>query len=244
MIAVLLALNTSSRQFSVALLKEEGDLVGELSLAPQGKNYTGLMPAVDYLLEHAGVRPRNLKAVAAAIGPGSFTGLRVGLAAAKGFCQGLDIPLIGISSLEALALQAPCCALPVCAILESRRGEVFSALFRRLEDEKVERVTEDMSIKIERLSSIVRERTFFLGNDFGRQGSLISKALGEDALLAPSSLWNPRASSVGCLALKRFHKADFDGLPDLVPTYMRPPDIRPNPYPVISQGETSIAPGD
>lgn len=231
---MLLAVNTSTLQFSVALLEENGTLVAEFSMAPGFKNYNGFMPAIDHLLQHSKVRATDIKAVFVAKGPGSFTGLRVGISAAKGFCQGLDIPLIGVSSLEALALQATFTACPVCPVLDSRRGEVFAALFRWDGDQEICRETEDLSFKFEDLTSLVTDKALFLGNDFIRQGPAIREILGTRALLAPSNHWTLRASSVGVVGLKRFRNRAFDNLRDLVPSYMRPPDIRPNPYSTLS----------
>lgn len=228
---MLLAFNTSTLQFSVALLDEKGALVAEFSMASGSKNYNGFMPVVDHLLRHSKVRAGDIKAVFAAKGPGSFTGLRVGLSAAKGFCQGLGIPLIGVSSLEALAMQTVFTACTVCAVLDSRRGEIFAALFGWNGDQELCRKTEDLSLKIENLPSIIMDKALFLGNDFVRQGKAIKEILGDRALLAPASHWTLRASSVGVVGLKRFRNKTFDDLRDLVPSYLRPPDIRPNPYP-------------
>lgn len=231
---MLLAINTSTLQFSIGLLMENGSLLSEFSISPMTKNFNGVMPAIDYLLTASRVRAEEIHAVIVAKGPGSFTGLRVGLSAAKGLCQGLGIPIIGVSSLEAMASQAPFVSMPVCPVLASRKGEVFAALFRWSEDMGMQREREDTSLKVEDLPSYVREKTLFLGNNFGDQGPVVSKILGPRALMAPVPLWNLRAVSVASVGLGRFRDQDFDDLRDLVPGYLRPPDIRPNPFPLRS----------
>ncbi len=231
---MLLAINTSTLQFSLGLLLENGSLLSEFSMAPTSKNFNGVMPAIDYLLTTSRVQAKDVHAVIVAKGPGSFTGLRVGLSAAKGFCQGLDIPIIGVSSLEAMASQAPFASIPVCPILDSRKGEVFVSLFRWSEDMEMQRERDDMSLKVEDLPSFIREKTLFLGNDFSAQGPVVSKILGPRALMAPAPLWNLRSASVASVGVERFKKQDFDDLRDLVPGYLRPPDIRPNPFPLLS----------
>lgn len=231
----MLAINTSTPQFSIGLLLENGSLVTEYSMSPGAKNYNGVMPAIDYLLETSEVHATDIHAVMVAKGPGSFTGLRVGISAAKGFCQGLGIPIIAVSSLEAMASQASFVTLPVCPILDSRKGEVFVSLYRwSRRDSGMKPLTEETSLKLESLPSLIREETLFLGNDLSSQGPILTDILGSHALLAPAPLWNLRAAAVASAGLGRFEVGDFDDLRDLVPAYLRPPDIRPNPFPLLS----------
>jgi tRNA threonylcarbamoyladenosine biosynthesis protein TsaB len=232
---MILSINTSTAQFSIALLRENGALLAEYFMSPGSKNFHGFMPTVDDLLTHAKVDLRDVKGLIAAIGPGSFTGLRVGLSAAKGLCQALEIPIIGVSSLEAMASQWPHTCKPVCPIIDSRKGEVFAALFQWSDGQGMARIKEDTALKIADLPSFVDGETLFLGNDFSSQGPLVEESLGQKALLAPATMWALRASSVGHVGLERFHKQDFDALRDLVPSYMRPPDIRPNPFPLLGK---------
>lgn len=231
---MLLAINTSTLQFSIGLLLENGSLVAEYSMSPGTNKFNGVMPAIDYLLDASKVNAADIHAVMVAKGPGSFTGLRVGISAAKGFCQGLEIPIIGVSSLEAMASQASFVSLPVCPILDSRKGEVFAALFHWSRDAGMKPLTEETSLKLESLPSFVCEETLFLGNDLSSQGPVLADMFGSRALLAPAPLWNLRAASVASAGLGRFENGDFDDLRDLVPAYLRPPDIRPNPIPLLS----------
>ncbi len=233
----MLAINTSTLQFSIGLFLENGSLVSEYSMSPESKNFNGVMPAINHLLVTSNVQTANIQAVLVSKGPGSFTGLRVGLSAAKGFCQGLGIPIIGVSSLEAMASQASFVSFPVCPILDSRKGEVFAALFYRSGDKGMKRLTEETSFKLETLSSFIREETLFIGNDWSSQGPVLAEILGSRAILAPAPFWHLRAASVISAGLKRFESGEFDDLRDLVPAYLRPPDIRPNPFPLLSNHE-------
>lgn len=224
---MLLAINTSTPQFSLALMDAEGILAGEHFSSSNSKNYLSFMPVLHTLFTTSGVKPDDLHVIAAAVGPGGFTGLRVGLAAAKGLCQGLNIPLIGISSLEAMAHQLPFAPIPVCPMISSRKGEVFTALFRW--DERRQgfiRLKEDVSLRFEDLPSYMEGKTLFIGNDFAIQGNLLRKTFGTGALLAPSPFWHIRASAVGLLALHKARTQAWDDLSQLVPSYLRPPDIR------------------
>ena len=227
---MILAVNTTTRQFGLALMNMQGTVLAEYLILPKERNFGGFMPAFHALMESTNVAMEEIQTIAVAIGPGSFTGMRVGLAMAKGMAQGLKIPIIGVSSLEALALQVIYPNYPVCPIIDSRKGEVFTALFHWGDDGKMIRTREDTCLRIKDLASMVTKTTIVLGNDFDRQSPLIKEALGAEAVLAQAHLWNLRAPAVGTLGLKRFLAQDFDDAQDLIPIYLRPPDIRQNPY--------------
>lgn len=231
---MILAVNTSTLQFGLALLNGgEGTLLAEHVMAGDARHFGGVLPALDRLLASLKAAPRDLEAVIVAKGPGSFTGLRVGFSAAKGLSCGLGIPMIGVSSLEAMASQLPCPAESLGPILTSRRGEVFAAKFVWAEGRLV-RKAEDVSLKFDELASFFDQNTWFIGNDLPAQGPALKGAFGEGVRLAPAHLWNLRASAVGFLGLRRFLERRFDDPLDLSPIYLRPPDIRPNPYPLLS----------
>ena len=225
---MILAVNTTTRQFGLALMDMQGTVLAEYLIMPKEKNFGGFMPAFHTLMESANIGMEEIQTIAVAIGPGSFTGMRVGLAMAKGMTQGLKIPIIGVSSLEALALQVIYANYTVCPIIDSRKGEVFTALFHWSDEGEMIRTREDTCLRIENLASMVTKTTIVLGNDFNRQSPLIKEVLGAEAVLAQAHLWNLRASAVGTLGLKRFLAQDFDDAQDLIPIYLRPPDIRPN----------------
>jgi tRNA threonylcarbamoyladenosine biosynthesis protein TsaB len=230
---MIFALNTTTKQFSLALMDNQGIVRAESLMLGAEKNYTSLMPGVQSLFKSSNTALEEIKAIAVAIGPGSFTGLRVGLSLAKGMAQGLEIPIIGISSLEAMAVQPFCMDLPICPLITSRRGEVFFAMFQKGPDNALSRLDEDASIRLEELPLLVKQTTFFIGNDFKAQGPPLKEALNDRAILAPPYYWNLKASSVGAIGLDRYRNQDFDDLRDLVPSYLRPPDIRPSPIPFI-----------
>jgi len=229
---MILALNTASPQFSLALLREDGSLQAEHCAAKSRGRFTALMPALDFLIASAGCEAVDLRALAVAIGPGSFTGLKVGLATAKGLCHALDIPIIGVMALEALAYQLPYSRFPIAPILHSRKGEIFTARFS-WHDNTLERRAEDTCIPFESLPDLFEEPALFIGNDYEGQVPPIKENLGDRALIAPAHCWYPMASTVGYLGVKRFRNHDTDDPYRLNPFYFRGPDIRPNPSPVF-----------
>jgi len=226
---MILALNTSTTQFSLALISVEGDVLAEYLISPGEKNFKSFMPAIYSIFDACGKDIKDLKAIAAAGGPGSFTGLRVGLSMAKGAAQGLDIPIIGVSSLEAMANQVPFMKHPLCTLMSSRKGEVILAMFKWDEAKGVTRLTEDQSVTFKDLAGFINGPTYFIGNNYTGQQPMVKQLFGDNALTVPSHLWGLRASSIGALGLRRFLNNDFDNITDLVPEYLRPPDIRPNP---------------
>ena len=234
---MILALNTSTPQFGLAMMEEDGTILAEYFMSGE-KGFGSLMPALHFLLSKLKADIHDQKAVIVTTGPGSFTGLRVGISAAKGLCHALEIPIIGISSLEAMASQFPYSDLPIVPILYSRKNEFFTAQFIRNNDNNLTRNMEDTAFKIDDFPSIFENPSLFIGNDFSKQAHAIKKVLGSFALLAPAHFWSLKASAVGALGLKRFHAHDFDEPQTLDPLYLRPPDIRPNPAPLMtgSQG--------
>jgi tRNA threonylcarbamoyladenosine biosynthesis protein TsaB len=230
---MILALNSSTPQFSLALLETDGTLLAESVMGAGGKQLSDLMPALDFLMKGSGSNPSQLNAVMVAKGPGSFTGLRVGMSTAKGLCLALGIPLLGISSLEAMANQMPWTDLEICVVIDSRRGEVFAGRFLWTNGRLI-RHGEEVCLKCENLADFFPENGLFIGNNFPSQHPLIREALGVHLRLAPAFMWHMRASALGYAGLARFHQNDFDDLGSLTPVYLRPPDVRsPRPHPLL-----------
>ncbi len=221
-----LAINSSTFQFSIALMTMQGVVTAEYMVTPRRNTFTGFIPAIDQLMDTSGTDIEDLKFISVAAGPGSFTGLRVGLAAAKGIAYSMKIPLIGVSGIDALASSVPYTEKPVCAMLSSRKNEAFYAFFRRSGDDFV-RESEDESIEIKEIGSLIKEPTVVVGNDFKNQKSLIEESGNPHIIPARQDHWSLRASSIGLLGLDRFRNNSFDNVRDIVPNYMAAPDIRP-----------------
>lgn len=232
---MILALNTSTIQFSIALMKNQGSLIAEYTVSPATRNFNGFMPTLNSMFKASGIEIKDIKAVVVTMGPGSFTGLRVGLSAAKGLTHGLGIPIVGVSGLEAMANQFPSSNYQICPMITSRKGEIFISLYKRARKGDLIKLIEDISLKFTDLPSVIEVNTIFMGNDFDNQASLIKNILEDKAILAPPNLWCLRASAVGALGLKRIANKDFDDIMDLVPSYLKAPDIRPNASPILNK---------
>ena len=124
----LLGIETATASQSVALLEDQ-QVLAEACWSGPGMGGGTLLPRIDSLLQRAGLRPGSVDAVAVSVGPGSFTGVRVGLATAKGFALGTNAKLFGVSTLEALAAGYGLRQGTVCAVLHAGRGEVYAAFY-------------------------------------------------------------------------------------------------------------------
>ncbi|MEK7851123.1 MAG: tRNA (adenosine(37)-N6)-threonylcarbamoyltransferase complex dimerization subunit type 1 TsaB, partial [Deltaproteobacteria bacterium] len=175
-----------------------------------------LMAAIDHLMGLSGLTLNDMDGIAVSVGPGSFTGLRIGLSAAKGLSYGSGKPLIGIPTLDALASNLPFSRYLVCPILDARKGEVYTAIYR-----KNEKVTDDMAVKPASLIEMIKEDTVFLGDGVSAYRNLLKEQLGDLYHEAPLPLQLPKASNAAMLALKRLRNNDVDDPFALVPRYIR-----------------------
>jgi len=205
---------------------EDEIVLGEYILPSGPHHFSNLMSSIDDLLVNAGLEPQKIGGLIVALGPGSLTGIRIGLAVAKGLSQCLDIPLIGVPTLEAMVIQLPYLSEDICPLITSRKGEVFTALFRWRANGYLARYKEDTCLKITTLGSIIEKKTIFIGNDFNNQAPVLQQQFVEKRILAPANLWNLKASSLGIMGLKKLKKGLSDNVDELVPIYLRGADIR------------------
>jgi tRNA threonylcarbamoyladenosine biosynthesis protein TsaB len=226
---MILAINTSTLQFSLALLSESGGILAEHLMSEVKGHFGRLMPILDFLLTASGKAIGDTTCISVATGPGSFTGLRIGISLAKGLCHALQVPIVGIPSLEAMALQAPHSHLPVIPLLHSRKHEAFAARFIRGDANYLKRMDEDTWVKFDDIPKRFSGPSLFIGNDYPGQATRLRRLMGEQSVLAPPHTWCLRASAVGSLALERYLRGETDDPHVINPAYLRPPDIRPNP---------------
>ena len=218
---LILSFETSAKAASVALL-ENGKLLGE-SYQNTGLTHSQtLMVMAQQLLEDCGKNVSDLQAVAVAEGPGSFTGVRIGVAAAKGLAWGAELPCYGVSTLEAMALSLGAWQGYVCPVMDARRSQVYNALFS-VNCGKLERLGEDRAIALEDLS---RELAELAGPIFlvGDGSSLTYRTLSDtlpNLVLPPEHRMHQRASGVALAAQQKIAA----GLPGngaaLSPNYLR-----------------------
>jgi len=209
----LLALETSTLAGGVALLDGER-VIGEYLLDVRVTHSERLMPAIDRLLTDAGWNIGTLDGLAVAVGPGSFTGLRIGLSTAKGLAWARGIRVAAVPTLDALAAALPFCAMPVCPVLDARKGEVYCSLYR-WDGTGMSREWEYLAVAPEDLAARLGEPTVLLGD--GAAG-IVSRY----ARLAPPHRHLPSAAAVAVLGRARFRAGETVSAAELSPLYLRP----------------------
>lgn len=208
-----LAVETSTLAGGVALLDEDR-VVGEYVLDVRRTHGERLMVAVDRLLGDAGWVPADLGGLAVGIGPGSFTGLRVGLSTVKGLAMALGLPVAAVPTLDALAAALPYAALPVCPVLDARKGEVYCSLYH-WEGGAMRRAWEYLALPPAALAARLDGPTILLGD-----GAPSIRSPHARAVVPPRR--GPAPACVGALGLERLRAGLTVPAADLRPLYLRP----------------------
>jgi tRNA threonylcarbamoyladenosine biosynthesis protein TsaB len=214
-----LAVETSTLMGSIAVVEERAILC-ELTLHVAETHSSQLMPAIDYVLQTVNCGPDEIDAFAAALGPGSFTGLRIGLATMKGLAVAASKPLVGVSTLEAMARAFPYCPFTLCPILDARMKEVYAARFKA-EDGKISRLSEDLVLPVPELLKGREEATLFFGSGVKRYREQIEELLGDRAHFTSQEVSGARASTVGFLALEKLETGEVADMDSIEPIYIR-----------------------
>lgn len=216
-----LAIDTSTDTASIAL-SASGTAQSEMSWTA-GQNHTvELMPNIIHLLSQAKIDIAQIKAIIVAIGPGSFNGLRVGVGTAKGLAFALEIPLIGIGTLEVEAYPYAPTALPVCPLQPAGRGEIATATFQQV-DGIWQKLTEERITTIDELAKQIDTATIFCGRFPEEAATRLKELLGEKAIIYNKTM--RRAGFLAELGWRRLGSGDSDEPATLQPLYLRHPAI-------------------
>lgn len=218
---LILAFETSAKAASAALL-EDGRLLGE-SYQNTGLTHSQtLLVMAENLLAQCGKTVAQVTAVAVAAGPGSFTGVRIGVAAAKGFAWGRELPCYGVSTLEAMALSLGAWQGYVCPCMDARRSQVYNALFS-VKHGTLERLREDRAIALSELAEELKalDGPIFLVGD----GSILTYRTLSDKIpnlvLPPEHRMHQRADGVALLAARKIAAGESGDANALTPNYLR-----------------------
>lgn len=222
----ILAVDTSATAASVAVA-EENKLIGEFSINTALTHSQTLMPMVDELLKNTGLSVNNIDAVAVNAGPGSFTGVRIGVAAVKGIAFPKNLPCVSVSTLESMAYNMLGNDCIVCSVMDARCSQVYNALFR-VKGCTVTRVTDDRALSLTDLKNELRninEKVVLVGDG----AVLCSKFLGEELeniMLAPFNNRIQTASSVAYAAFEKINNGETVKADELMPVYLRLPQAQ------------------
>lgn len=219
---MLLAIDTATRYASLALYDGER-VLSEETWRTANYHTVELMPAVVRMLERQGVLAEALSAVGVSLGPGSFTGLRIGLGVAKGLVMSREIPLLGVPTLQTVAY-------PhfgqrrgaVCAVVEAGRGRLCVQFYRRYRG-RWRPIDEPRLTTLEGLCELAEITTFFCGEVASDLAALLKERLAEKAIVASPATSLRRAGYLAELAWARFEQGEADDVDTLSPIYLKQP---------------------
>lgn len=228
-----LAIDTSTGVASVAIARR-GEVVAELTWHSEQNHSVELLPNIIYLLRQAKATLSSLDGIIVAKGPGSYNGLRVGVSTAKGLALALNLPLVGVGTMEVEAFPYALTGLPICPIQEAGRGEVATALYQRRRGSWLQLQPEHLTT-LEELAGEIKHKSLFCGEIFPSKASLLREGLGRKAVIAGGGAGLRRAGYLAELGWLRLERGEVDNLATLQPIYLRRPSItQPKPRPSLS----------
>ncbi|MGB1210343.1 MAG: tRNA (adenosine(37)-N6)-threonylcarbamoyltransferase complex dimerization subunit type 1 TsaB [Lacinutrix venerupis] len=213
--AIILSIETATTNCSVSLSKNGETLLLKEDYSSNYSHAERLHVFIDETLREANIERHQLDAIAVSKGPGSYTGLRIGVSAAKGLCYALDIPLISVSTLEALAHQVKAESGLIIPMLDARRMEVYSAIFSSelKEIRKIEaQILDETSFKAE----LLKGKVYFIGNGVEKTKEIINN---ENAIFIEGKL--PSAKEMSALAFSKYKKSDTEDVAYFEPYYLK-----------------------
>jgi tRNA threonylcarbamoyladenosine biosynthesis protein TsaB len=223
----ILAIDTSTRVGSIALV--EGPLLKAQNILDiRATHNQRLLPGIERILTDAGWSLDDLDGFAVSLGPGSFTGLRIGLSIVKGLAWATGKPLVGVPTLDGLAANVSFVPYMICPILDARKGEIYAALYRQGDEGIPERLTSYMAIKPEEMLALISETTVIIGDGLLSHGDYLRRELGNLLVLAPPHLSVIHASSLAWLGWHRLRSGEFEDVSSCTPLYVRPSEAELN----------------
>lgn len=222
----ILALDSSGLVASAAILEDEV-LLAEYTICHKKTHSQTLIPMLDELKKRIDLDLTELDAIAVAKGPGSFTGLRIGCATAKGLGLALDCPLLPIPTVDALAYNMYGCSALICPLMDARRNQVYTGLYRfEKKDDKYEMICElqQCAVSIEEILEIVNtweQEVIFLGDGVPVYKEKIKELCTVEYSFAPAGFNRQRASSVGLLGIRDYRMGKVVSADDMEPEYLR-----------------------
>lgn len=229
---IILGIDTATDSVSVAL-GNGNQVLAHSDAVSDRQHCEALAPMIDFVCKQAGVSFREIDAVAVDIGPGLFTGMRVGIAAAKAVAFSLDLPVIGVCSLDVLAAAVPPTDSVVVSVIDARRQEVYWAMYRTIEDE----LTQVQAPRVGPVTSLVidvlerSQHAQFVGNGALRYRSEIVDGLGTSlsgSEFSSERFSRPTAPTLLALAHRLAMQEQWQSAQELSPLYLRQPDAQIN----------------
>lgn len=218
----ILAIDTSTSVMGVSLL-DEHKVYAEVTTNIKKNHSVRLMPMIDQMLAEVKWTTQDIELIAVAKGPGSYTGVRIGVTTAKTMAWALGTPIIGVSTLEAMAYQHQHFSGIISPIIDARRGQAYTGLYQsRTQGWNI--VEEDHISLVERWASLLKQRdeqVLFVGDDVSIHKEQILQVLGSQAVFTTPPFQMPRPSVIGWLAKDKAEQGKEDNLFDFAPAYLQ-----------------------
>jgi tRNA threonylcarbamoyladenosine biosynthesis protein TsaB len=222
----ILAVDTATRSCSVAVV-QENSLLAEMTTARKQTHARHLMEMINKVMGLSGLALSEIDGLAVTRGPGTFTGLRIGISSVKGIATASGKPVVGISSLDALAVQASFFPYLICPIIDARRGEVYFSRYR-FGNGHLKKEADEQVLPPEKAVIDLNEKCLFIGDGASVYQQMILNKMGKSAFFASSFQNTIRASTLAYLSMNKFKNDDTDDVGKFVPRYIRRSDAELN----------------
>lgn len=219
----ILAFDSSGLVASVAIVQDD-NLIAEYTTNYKKTHSQTLLPMLDEVVRMTETDKKSFDLLAAAAGPGSFTGLRIGSATVKGLALAWDIPVVAVPTLEALAYNAWGSRRIICPIMDARRRQVYTGLYRFDKDDKMEVLMDQVPMDIDELIEVLGDRgeeVLFVGDGIDVYADTIRQKMTVPFSFAPAHMNKQRAGSVAVAAKKRYEEGIYTSGDDFAPEYLR-----------------------
>lgn len=218
----ILAVDSSGLVASVAIV-EDDTLVAEYTINYKKTHSQTLLPMLDEIVKMTEMDLQSVDAIAVAKGPGSFTGLRIGAATVKGLALTLDKPVIGIPTVEGLAMNLYGADALICPLMDARRNQVYTGIYQFCDGE-LSVLEDQMAVGIDQIIQMLNERNqsvIFLGDGVSVYREIIEEKMMVPFSFAPAHQNNQRAGAVGVRAMSYYKQGKTESADDFVPEYLR-----------------------
>jgi tRNA threonylcarbamoyladenosine biosynthesis protein TsaB len=217
---LILAIDTSSKTASIALLDKD-EILSEIFMNLGVNHSAVLLPALRELIRLSQTAPEKIELFACTEGPGSFTGLRIGVSTVKGLSMTYGKPIIGVPTLEALAFNCIDSGLLICPMMDAKKNQVYTALYKTGRGEKLEKIKNGMVTNVRDFLEHIHGEVMFVGDGAIQYSGIINENLRGRAYYASHCHHSVRAAAVGLLAQLKYDKGDVSDSVAFTPRYFR-----------------------
>ncbi|MFA5180396.1 MAG: tRNA (adenosine(37)-N6)-threonylcarbamoyltransferase complex dimerization subunit type 1 TsaB [Syntrophales bacterium] len=228
-----MAIDTSGVTASVAILQDE-TVLAEIFFN-LGRNHSEIiLPSIDHLLRVTGIELRAIDVFACTVGPGSFTGIRIGVSTVKGLALAVDRPVVALSALDVLAMNAMGFQGKICPMIDARREQVYAALYADNGTDTLVNIIPGRLVGADDFLALIGGDALFIGTGALKYGDLIRRKLAGRGSFAADHLHQVHASATGVLAVRRAIAGDVTDAVKIIPLYLRRSEAEEKRSPVLT----------